>query len=57
MKIIAIQPLGGKLHCIMSEGDPIPVQHIEGNVSTGKSVKMINGIWTITSFTPDECEV
>ena len=43
MKIVAIQPMGPMLLCIMDSGEGIEKNQIEGEVRIGVSVEKING--------------
>lgn len=55
MKILNIQPFNGQLHAIMSEGDPIPVDKIEGNPTKGSQVEYDGIGWAVTIPQEIEC--
>ena len=38
-KILTIQPLGGTLHAIPTEGDPVPVNNIKGQIHPGCTIE------------------
>lgn len=55
MKIVAIQPMGPHLICIMDTGEGISKNDIEGEVRKGVEVKLIDGKYKVTGAAPEEC--